>query len=247
MEHNDFIPLLPVLSTRRRPLVKVLLWPPFLVGSLLTFGVFAAARSTAGMRSQQRAFASWKEQRRAEMLLQNAMTDAWEFRPLGESAADRARARAREAEETRAWEERASAARAERARRTYASSASSSSSTRRGGGGTASASAAAGGGGGAGGRVGGAGKATGPPPPVGKKPPPVNPDDFYAVLGVPRSASEDDVKAAFRRELFRYHPDHAVDSGMDPAACSERTRVIIKAYGTLRDAKRRAEYDRGRR
>ena len=208
-----------------RPLMKVMLWPPFLIGSLLTFGAFAATRSTAGIRAQQQTFSQWRETLRAETAAQAAMTDDWTFRPTGESAADKARDRAREAAEAAAWEERARAARAERARRAASGAGSSSSS---------SSSAA-----GAKTQQQQAKKAA----PTGKLPPPVDPNDYYAVLQIPKTASEADVQKAFRIQLFKFHPDHQVDSGYDPAACSERTRLIIKAYGVLRDKARRTEYD----
>jgi hypothetical protein len=42
------------------------------------------------------------------------------------------------------------------------------------------------------------------------------------------------------REAMRYHPDHQLGPGdLDPAACSERTRIILQAYGTLRNATKR--------
>lgn len=57
------------------------------------------------------------------------------------------------------------------------------------------------------------------------------------------SASKEDIMAAFRRELVKYHPDHARDSGYSMADCNERTRMIIKAYGVLRDPAKRKQYD----
>ena len=43
---------------------------------------------------------------------------------------------------------------------------------------------------------------------------------------------------------MRFHPDHQLGDGdMDADACSQRTRAILAAYGTLRDAGKRRVYD----
>lgn len=65
-----------------------------------------------------------------------------------------------------------------------------------------------------------------------------NKRDYYDVLGVPRSASNDDLKKAFRRLARQYHPDvnDEKDSG-------ERFKEINEAYEVLSDEKMRATYD----
>ena len=68
----------------------------------------------------------------------------------------------------------------------------------------------------------------------GRQPPPTPPGDLHALLGVSRGASREEITAGFRRELQKYHPDHAEAGGWDPAAASDRTRDIIEAYKTLR-------------
>jgi molecular chaperone DnaJ len=63
--------------------------------------------------------------------------------------------------------------------------------------------------------------------------------DYYEVLGVERNASNDDLKAAFRRLARQYHPD--VNKAPD---AEERFKEINEAYAVLSDADRRAAYDR---
>ncbi len=63
--------------------------------------------------------------------------------------------------------------------------------------------------------------------------------DYYEVLGVPKSASNDDLKAAFRRLARQYHPD----VNKEPDA-EERFKEINEAYAVLSDSDRRAAYDR---
>lgn len=60
--------------------------------------------------------------------------------------------------------------------------------------------------------------------------------DYYAILGVPRTATEEEVKKAFRREAHKHHPDKA---GGDEAKFKE----INEAYQVLGNKDRRARYD----
>lgn len=63
--------------------------------------------------------------------------------------------------------------------------------------------------------------------------------DYYKVLGVARTASEDEIKKAYRKLARRHHPD------LSQAADSQaRMQDINEAYEVLRDAQRRAAYDR---
>jgi molecular chaperone DnaJ len=60
--------------------------------------------------------------------------------------------------------------------------------------------------------------------------------DYYEILGVPRNASQDEIKAAFRRLAMEHHPDR----GGDP----EKFKKINEAYQTLSNPETRAQYDR---
>ena len=63
--------------------------------------------------------------------------------------------------------------------------------------------------------------------------------DHYKVLGVSPSASSKDIKEAYRKLAFQYHPDR---NQMDPEA-SEKMTQINEAYNTLSDADKRKRYD----
>lgn len=63
--------------------------------------------------------------------------------------------------------------------------------------------------------------------------------DHYAVLGVERHTSADEIKKAYRRLTLQFHPDRHPD---DPRA-QERYRQINQAYDVLSDARKRAKYD----
>jgi molecular chaperone DnaJ len=63
--------------------------------------------------------------------------------------------------------------------------------------------------------------------------------DYYEVLGVPKDASKDQIKVAYRKLALQYHPDR----NKAPNA-EERFKEISEAYAVLSDDAKRAQYDR---
>ncbi|OGL95234.1 molecular chaperone DnaJ [Candidatus Uhrbacteria bacterium RIFOXYB12_FULL_58_10] len=61
--------------------------------------------------------------------------------------------------------------------------------------------------------------------------------DYYNVLGVNKSASQDEIKAAFRRLAHQYHPDK-------PTGNEAKFKEINEAYQVVGDSEKRAKYDR---
>ena len=62
--------------------------------------------------------------------------------------------------------------------------------------------------------------------------------DYYEVLGVPRDATQDDVKRAYRQLARRYHPDVSKDPDAEA-----RFKELGEAYAVLKDTEKRAAYD----
>jgi len=63
--------------------------------------------------------------------------------------------------------------------------------------------------------------------------------DFYEVLGVQKNAAEDEIKKAYRKLAFEFHPDRNPD---DPEA-EQKFKEAAEAYDVLRDAEKRRRYD----
>ncbi|MGW2154711.1 molecular chaperone DnaJ [Nonomuraea sp. NPDC001699] len=66
--------------------------------------------------------------------------------------------------------------------------------------------------------------------------------DYYAVLGVPKTATADEIKKAYRKLARQYHPD----TNQGDAAKETKFKEVSEAYDILSDGKRRKEYDEAR-
>jgi len=63
--------------------------------------------------------------------------------------------------------------------------------------------------------------------------------DYYEVLGVSRDATDEEIKRAFRKLAFQYHPDRNREDGAE-----QKFKEVNEAYEVLSDADKRAAYDR---
>src|SRR6476619_1216382 len=64
--------------------------------------------------------------------------------------------------------------------------------------------------------------------------------DYYEILGISRTATEAEIKRAYRTQAVKYHPDKNPD---DPHA-EEKFKECAEAYAVLSDSQKRASYDR---
>ena len=64
--------------------------------------------------------------------------------------------------------------------------------------------------------------------------------DYYEVLGVPKDASDAEIKKAFKKLALKYHPDRNPDN---PKAAEEKFKEINEAYSVLSNKQKRAQYD----
>ena len=63
--------------------------------------------------------------------------------------------------------------------------------------------------------------------------------DYYEILGVPKNASEEEIKKAYRKMAMKYHPD----KNPGDKSAEEKFREATEAYEILKDPQRRSQYD----
>jgi molecular chaperone DnaJ len=64
--------------------------------------------------------------------------------------------------------------------------------------------------------------------------------DYYEILGVPRTATDDEIKKAYRQLAMKYHPD----KNPGDKQAEERFKEVAEAYDVLHDEEKRARFDR---
>eukprot|EP00906_Rhabdomonas_costata_P036052 RCo050609 len=70
--------------------------------------------------------------------------------------------------------------------------------------------------------------------------------DYYKILGVKRTASEKEIKSAYRKLAMQFHPDmHTQKTEEEQQAAQEKFRDIAEAKDVLCDEEKRGKYDRG--
>ena len=63
--------------------------------------------------------------------------------------------------------------------------------------------------------------------------------DYYEILNVPKNASQEDIKKAYRKQALKYHPD----KNPGDKQAEERFKEAAEAYEVLHDSDKRARYD----
>ena len=68
-----------------------------------------------------------------------------------------------------------------------------------------------------------------------------NERDYYKILGLPKTASQKDIKKAYRRLARQYHPD--LHAGSTKIGMEEKLKELNEAYEVLSDEEKRKKYD----
>lgn len=70
--------------------------------------------------------------------------------------------------------------------------------------------------------------------------------DYYKILGVSRTAADDEIKKAYKKKALVYHPDrHSSGSEEDRKEAEKNFKEVGEAYSVLSDRKKRTRYDNG--
>ncbi|KAE9410955.1 DnaJ-domain-containing protein [Gymnopus androsaceus JB14] len=68
--------------------------------------------------------------------------------------------------------------------------------------------------------------------------------DYYAILNIPKNATQDEVRQAYKKESLRTHPDRLANASQaERKKATENFQAVADAYYMLSDATRRKEYD----
>lgn len=69
--------------------------------------------------------------------------------------------------------------------------------------------------------------------------------DYYSILGIDKNATDDQIKAAFKKAALKWHPDkHVNDSAKEKKEAEEKFKDINEAYSVLSDPNKKQMYDR---